>query len=269
MVGHRYSKMLMWKVLCHSEIGTSHLQTASPCQDSSQVEVVDTPLGEVLIFVCSDGAGSASHSQYGSEIACEQFLSLAKDFCFNRLNGLSELSVFDAKLWIDSIRNSLKEKAVESELSIRQFACTLLAGIISESESAFFQIGDGAITFADNGEFKAAFWPQSGEYINTTNFITELESSSKLEFGQFGRVNSLAVFSDGLERLMLKFDTRSVHEPALRPMLSMLKNASTDELPQLQIGLAAFLASDTVNRRTDDDKTLILATRAIADDTVL
>ena len=42
-----------------------------------------------------------------------------------------------------------------------------------ESWSAFLEIGDGAIVILDDGVLRPVFWPQSGEYLNTTYFVTD------------------------------------------------------------------------------------------------
>jgi hypothetical protein len=69
----------------------------------------------------------------------------------------------------------------------------------------------------------------------------------------------VACFTDGLERLALRFDTREVHGPFLSPMLSALRHHKNPD--ELFASLSEFLNSEKVNERTDDDKTLILATR--------
>lgn len=67
-------------------------------------------------------------------------------------------------------------------------------------------------------------------------------------------------FSDGLQSLCLDYAKRVPHEGFFLPMIQTLrgiKNAS-----DLNDPLKAFLDSDAVNERTDDDKTLIIAVRA-------
>ena len=128
----------------------------------------------------------------------------------------------------------------------------------------FMQIGDGAIVVRQGDGLVPVFWPQSGEYINTTNFLTDAESEEKLEFTEMTQVDELAIFTDGLERLLLRFDDKSVHQQALVPMLNYLSDAATEQIQQIESELAGFLDSAQVNSRTDDDKTLILATRSLS-----
>ena len=250
----------MRRYLSASRVGTSHLQAGTPCQDSNIVEILVNTVGEFLLFACSDGAGSASHSHEGSALACVQFVELAKDFC--QTSKLDNLTREAALPWIEAIRASIAEKALSLDVPVRELACTLLGGIIGPASSVFFQIGDGAIVVNEGAVLRTVFWPQSGEYVNTTNFVTQDESGEKLEFIQFlSVIDELAVFSDGLERLLLRFDYQVVHEPALRPMLKQLAETSAEQLDMLHDSLGDFLNSERVNSFTDDDKTLILATR--------
>jgi len=73
-------------------------------------------------------------------------------------------------------------------------------------------------------------------------------------------LDRLAVMTDGIERLALDFAAFVPHSPFFegvsKPVAaSGIGGADSD----LSRKLAAYLASDAVNARTDDDKTLILA----------
>ena len=65
--------------------------------------------------------------------------------------------------------------------------------------------------------------------------------------------------TDGLERLALKFNSQTPHTPFFEPLFRALQ--STADVDSLNSGLRSFLTSDSVHNRSDDDKTLILATR--------
>jgi hypothetical protein len=255
--------MAMWKFLSKSQTGTSHCETGTPCQDSLGIKAIEINGKTCLIFACSDGAGSASHSDIGSRRACDEFLSIAIDYLQSTQCNLNNLGQAEVKVWINSISATLCEMASEAKIPSRQFACTLLAGIVSEDDSVFLQLGDGAIVVSDALEsLSVVFWPQSGEYVNTTHFLTDEGAKDQVEFAALGTVCKLAVFTDGLERLLLRFEDRSVHKPALIPMFNQL--AATDPLllHDLEESLGRFLDSPQVNSRTDDDKSLILAVRS-------
>jgi hypothetical protein len=65
--------------------------------------------------------------------------------------------------------------------------------------------------------------------------------------------------SDGLQTMALSFAERAAHRPFFLPMFRKLRSARPgDGLPA---ALHRFLESPAVSQRSDDDKTLLLATR--------
>lgn len=249
----------MWKTVYDSVKGTSHEDSQQPCQDACRVVELEVS-GEVLLVACAaDGAGSASHSDEGSRIACDIFIESLEgwEVDFGAEGADCETQ---AKNWIQGIRERIESRAAELSVATRQLACTFLGAVVGNSNCLFIQIGDGAIIRGSNDGYQAVFWPQSGEYANTTNFVTDPTFSDHLVVKQIDeRIDEIALFTDGLERLILKFDDKSVHEPFLTPFFNSLRSA---EDPEAYFEpLRNFLNSQAVNERTDDDKTLILATR--------
>src|SRR5262249_11494427 len=104
--------------------------------------------------------------------------------------------------------------------------------------------------------------PQSGEYANSTNFITANNFDQRLEFvSTHAGFSDVALLTDGLERLALHFDSQTPHAPFFDPFFRALR--ATEDYQVLNEALAKFLASDSVRERSDDDKTLILASRIV------
>jgi len=73
------------------------------------------------------------------------------------------------------------------------------------------------------------------------------------------RIQEVALLTDGLQMLALNFAARKPHAPFFEPLFTALRGAVSPD--DLVVPLRAFLDSDAVNSRTDDDKTLVLATR--------
>ena len=104
------------------------------------------------------------------------------------------------------------------------------------------------------------FWPQSGEYANSTNFLTTDNYQSLLEYLQVeGAFTDVALLTDGMEMMSLDFSSKTPHLPFFNPLLKTLKEA--DDSQDLGEDLRRFLQSDSVRSRSDDDKTIIVATR--------
>lgn len=248
----------MWKTIYTSVRGTSHLIGNVACQDACRVVTFPQEDGEVLVVLCSDGAGSATHSARGAELACDELLGLIHRW--SEATGVSEIDRVTVLGWLEVVRSRLSEESKLLEVPLRELACTIVAAVVAEEEASFFQIGDGATVVARGEEYVTIFWPQSGEYANTTNFITADAYQDHLEFTRLPeRIDEVASFTDGLERLALQFQNQTVFSPFFSPMFRTLRQA-TDTEPLFE-PLRAFLESEKVNDRTDDDKTLVLATR--------
>jgi len=257
----------MWKYVCESVQGSSHLDRGQPCQDSCAVASFESDGDNLLILVCSDGAGSAAHAEAGSKVACE---TVVASITGTMQSGRS-LTLADRAMvieWLMQLRGTLSAEAARLETDVRELACTLLVAVVGKSSALFAQIGDGAIVTSDKDSYRPVFWPQAGEYPNVTNFVTDAEFEQSLLFQRSdGRIEELAIFSDGLERLALRYVDQTAHGPFFEPMFRSLRAAKNAS--DLSLGLREFLNSPRVNDRTDDDKTLILATRVgVLDDSV-
>lgn len=251
-------------------VGVSHIRSDLPCQDVAEYKALtDARGGEVLAFVVSDGAGSASRAEAGAAIAAATLLKKIEIFLAEG-GDLSQVAVPLAESWIENVQAEIGAAATAEELTPRDFACTLLAAVVGNDASVFLQIGDGAIVIADDEEddWGWVFWPQHGEFANTTNFVTEDHFRETLQvLVEQKTVREVALFTDGIERLVLHHSTKTVYAPFFKRMFSVLREG---ELPGFDAkrseSLASFLNSEAVCARTDDDKSLILATRRAAPD---
>jgi hypothetical protein len=248
-----------WKLLAGSAAGTSHEHRGEPCQDYVHTLLVEEGPAPALIVACADGAGSASHAGLGARLACLTFIRLASA----ALRDGFPISAIDSgciRGWHEQIRGQLSLEACLRNLELRDFACTLLTAVVGDGAAVFSQIGDGAIVYREAGALKTAFWPQAGEYASTTFFLTGEDFAEKLAFLALGqRVDELALITDGLQPLALHYASRTVHAPFFDPMFETLRSSPPAE--QLEGPFRQFLSSKPVNDRTDDDKSLVLATR--------
>ena len=257
----------MWKYLNESQAGTSHVAAGLECQDASFVTPYRTGDSDLLILACADGAGSAQAAKVGAEHSCSEVIDNVVSF-FQSGRTLDEISRDDVVNWARQIRTSLLGVADMQEIQIRDLACTLLFAIVGRDRAVFAQIGDGAIVMQDAGEYRPVFWPQSGEYQNTTYFITDVEFEQNLQIEIMeSTISELALFTDGLQMLALNYSTKSAHGPFFKPMFETLRQAV--EPNDLVVPFRQFLDSKGVNDRTDDDKTLILATRNPGPDAIV
>jgi hypothetical protein len=247
-----------WKWVAASRIGTSHQRRGERCQDNTGVLVLPRGDGAVFLATCADGAGSASHSALGSRLACDTLIQHAAGFA-REGGSAKDISQPVVQSWYGRAREALNEQATLDGVPLREYACTLMLAIIDETGGAFAQLGDGAIVIRDADGYKPVFWPQSGEYANMTHFLTgENYAEQVMACSGEGVPQDVALFTDGLQPLVLNYATRSAHVPFFVSLFDALGRHPCPE--ELQEPLERYLDSQVINDRTDDDKTLILAT---------
>lgn len=263
-----------WRLAAASALGTSHEKLGTPCQDAHACEALLSATGEtLLVAVVADGAGSAVRSGDGAQLACALMLDEARALRepgggIGGIGGIGGLSRELACGWLARFQMEIGVRAAAEGLAPRDFACTLLMALVGEERAAFFQIGDGAMVVSDgegdpDGDGYAwIFWPDNGEYENLTYFATDPQAADHLRFDTVDRaVDEIALFSDGLQRLALHYQTRTAHPPFFRSLFAAVRAADAETAELLSGRLAVYLSSPPINERTDDDKTLILATR--------
>jgi hypothetical protein len=248
-----------WKLLFDSVAGTSHQRRGEPCQDYSHGLVVAVGESSSLILACADGAGSAAHAEIGARLACLALVCRAAEALRNGLT-VPEIGERHMRDWYDFARRRLSLEACIHDRDPRDYACTLLTAVVGDAGAVFAQVGDGAIVYRTDGGYETATWPQSGEYVNTTFFLTGHDLDERLIVRSIAeRVDEVALFTDGLQPLALHYASRTVHAPFFEPLFGSLHKYEHPEV--LEEPLRTFLKSGSVIERIDDDKTLLLATR--------
>lgn len=255
-----------WRAAHASAVGASHLEQKNECQDRLACETVKTNAnGEVLIAVVADGAGSSSDGQHGAQKACELFVEQIVSFLNAENVSIKLINIEFGVRWLEYFQRNIVEMAKKENKSPRDFATTLVAAVIGENCSAFFQIGDGGIVISTSGAAKSyrfALPPHESEYVNMTDFLTDVNAKEKLKFALVEEsIEDIILFSDGIYAVAVDYQTNQPHEPFLMPMIAPLRNSQN--LNGLNEKLENFLASPKLNEKTDDDKTIILASRAI------
>jgi hypothetical protein len=253
-----------WRIIGASVVGSSHLTGGLPCQDFSLHALFETENGQVLVAVVSDGAGSAEQAAVGANIACHAFISLAQQYVAEgRL--VSSLDRTQVGEWIKHIAGQLEEKAQQAGHDVRDYACTLLAAVIADDAAIFLQIGDGAIVTSHGEEdgWSWVFWPQHGEFANSTNFVVSENALQVLEVELAPRrIDEIALFTDGIEHLVLHQSTKTVHDPFFNSLLKPIRGSEISGYNEnLSKQLEMYLASAKFAERTNDDRTLLIASR--------
>ena len=244
--------------------GTSHEKTNTPKQDNLSVQCCVVNDVEYLISSVADGAGTAKHSDISSNFIC-RFLN-KRMIEWLQTNEISNFNQDVMYAWIRKFQTIINRFIKIYKLSsIRDFATTILFAALSNKGNIFVQIGDGAISVGNSAELNCVFHPQKGEYANTTHFATEEKFENNLMFKFVSEnIERVAMHTDGIEMISLV----NLETPSLaffNPFFDCLVDEPNGYNEELSQELSEFLNSERVNKRTNDDKTLVIITKLECD----
>ncbi len=256
-----------WKVIAASAAGTSHAAAGTACQDAYDYRIT---ADGIFIAAVADGAGSARFAGEGAALAVQSVI----DFLTSALEAKIPETTDDCRALLrDGLiqtRLCLEERAAKKgfcgtpsvpcpEVTLGDFATTLLTVFVTDRHLAAFQVGDGAIVYREEtGTLTVACEPDHGEYLNETRFVTseDLEQHTHYRIESGRDISSLAILSDGLEMLAIVYRDNTAFGPFFNPFFDFVrgKDSCNEDLQQ-------FISSERVCERSDDDKTLVLAVR--------
>ena len=270
--------MKHWSWIAATSTGTSHLKHNLPLQDAQACTVVSIHSdsqncdAEWFVAVACDGAGSASHGRQGATITCRTIRQAACHHLAvasapsasspqeSRLTASALPSADTVRTWADEARQRIRAAAERRGLFARDFACTLVLALSNGQETLVAHIGDGGIVarLADGGTWQALSWPDHGEYASTTRFVTDEPPTPLRTHITRQPIDALALFSDGIERMVLDMATQTPFARFFSTMAAPLPK-EPGKAYTLSSQLKAYLDSEAINSRTDDDKTLVMA----------
>ncbi len=244
-----------WLPFCASIQGSAHLEKGLPCQDAGKFAVLGER-GETVVLALSDGAGSAAHAERGSQIVVqhwiEHFQTLLQDHP-DPAAVLAESDATDIGLILQRIRETVASEAAVLEVEACEFSATLLGAVVTGNHALVAQVGDGAWVGVLKGVCGCLTWPTNGEYAGQTTFANSEMAADFLQLVHLPEAPSaLAGFTDGLERLLLDFQTQQPASGFFLPVFRSLQNDAQLFSAQLE----QYLSSESVCARTDDDKSL-------------
>ncbi len=164
-----------WVLLGASVKGNGHIQSNMPCQDNHKFVSIGNGWG---VAVVSDGAGSAPHSELGSNVVVKRgvfhFKNLIEKEEWQKNNTLPT----DMEWWqksydvLKTIRNEVALVAKKNNIEVKSLSATCLAVIYSPLGLLAVHVGDGRMGYKSaTGEWKAMMTPHKGEEANQTIFL--------------------------------------------------------------------------------------------------
>ena len=255
---HPQAGRCFWRVVGAAATGVSHQRNGLPCQDFQAHRILAIGAGQALLIALADGAGSAEHADLGARQAVVSVLDALES---SLTAGESAPLDFEriVRQAFESAQQALHALAEQDDLALRSLATTLTCAVAADGFLTVGQVGDGSVV-AKTGpeEFLAVTLPQRGEYANETFFLIQEDALEHLQVQVLHRsVQALAVLSDGLVRLALQLPANQPHGPFFKPLFTFAATSVDADAAAEQ--LAAFLNSERVSARTDDDKSIVLA----------
>ncbi len=244
----------MWQAIGASVQGTSHIRAGIPCQDAHGYRL----LSNGVIAAVADGLGSAARADEGAKIAVETALDALAEALVDSLPFNSDTLLKIVQDAFTHARQALEQTASNSALPLRDYGTTLIVTMVTEDWLVLGHIGDGAVValFADD-TLKTVSPPQRGEYVNEATPLTAQDALLMAHFSVCqAPVKAVALLTDGLQHLSLNLATDAPFAPFFAPFFSAI--TQTLDVSEASGQLAAFLGSERVCARTDDDKTLVL-----------
>jgi hypothetical protein len=278
---------MTWQTAKDSVVGTSHAKTGKPCQDAHFVCIT----ADMLAIAVSDGMGSATYSDVGSSIAARVvvdsmkpvhkqtspirswmaniFDAVLKFFRTSHETPRTEQEVIQQRMAtaFEKARSSVLEHAANHQHSPRDYACTLLLLVVTKGAWYTMHVGDGAIVGYLTPETTMTLSePENGEYVNTTTPITSSQYMEQMRFGTGNEpLIGVAVLTDGIQQLCINQKTRRSFDPFFAYVLKTFRVPQSDSDRDRLV--RDFLCSQPVQDKCDDDLTLVVAWRAIAEET--
>ena len=256
--------MKRWTWAMAKTAGESHLASGDPCQDAIACDVVQHAGGhEMLIAAVADGAGSAEKANIGAMIAASVFVHTIRESLEDEPAQRADPDLI--RHAVATARQSVQMFAHRQGREPSCYASTLIACVLDADGGLIAQIGDGAVVVASAktpGVWFVPIWPDHGEYVNTTSFLTDFDATDKVRIARIdGPSAHVSLFTDGLERLVLDFAKREPHAPFFRAVFGELDQLRWQhgESQWTSRALRQLLLSPRVARRTDDDRSLLIA----------
>ena len=193
----------MFKEFHYQVRGHGHLRDGTPVQDRTKY----LSRGGVQVLCLADGAGSASHSEFGAQ-------AVVDEACAMLVDRFAEFATSDdgARVKVellDQLVSKLNDVADRHGVEPGDLASTFLCVAVSGERFLGAHVGDGVVGYMKNGELKVISAPDNSEFANQTTFVTSGRAleSMRLFRGSLDGVAGFILMSDGTGESL--FDART------------------------------------------------------------
>jgi serine/threonine protein phosphatase PrpC len=272
-----------WRLLAASVRGKLHAHKGGWREDSYCWGIVD----DWTILAVADGAGSASHSRIGSNLACVTVVKKLQELLGGLKLGFGERQPPDSDLKrLRSLLANATEKArlnlvLESQqrkIAFKELSTTLLVVVHTPWHDkellTAIQVGDGAIGLIASDGFRRLGFSDHGEYSAETRFLTspgiELEFENRVVFSLPSNIQALALMTDGVSDDFFPEDQKLIELFQGNPIIGISTKNDEPVFGLLQKFTSASTGDQLRDwlryekRASSDDRTLMLMYRSRA-----
>jgi hypothetical protein len=242
----------VWRSIGAKAKGIAHAADGSPCQDAFAYASLGAELAAIAV---ADGAGSAPCSKTGAEIAVDRAVRY--------LRNVADVLRTDQSSWpiamrgsFDAARGSIVDHARVQAMPASEFATTLQVVLLGHSTCCYARVGDGGGVGRIGGTLVPLAPAPGNGYANETRFLTSADSDPEV-FVLADHVSDCAVFTDGIQHLAMQLAQWKPYDPFFTPLFDFVRTSPDAALAQ--DSLHELLGADRIDRRTDDDRTLVIS----------
>lgn len=262
-----------WLLAGASARGPGHDKRNLPNQDSFVIRKNRNE--QIVALVVSDGAGSATQSEKGSQTCASIMAATLLDIGEKHSDHLT--GVFQGKqksrhFIQDAVAAGLakvRQVLDPSEKSLADFHHTFTGALLTPAGGFLAQIGDSPAISAkatllktpETSEYvdffaeSQIYLVEKGEYVNETCFVTQLTWLQNLRLTHVPAHSALLIMSDGAGDLVI--NRGEIFRPFISNVLSnVLKKQNREQRDEV---IREAIAAPEADSITSDDKTLIIA----------
>ncbi len=145
-----------------------------------------------------------------------------------------------------------------TQVSLRDFACTLVGCVIADEGGYFFHIGDGFAIHQQSSGLAQLSSPENGEYADETYFVTDDNWQEHLRITPVAPLDAdsfIGLMSDGPAPFAVNKTKTAFYLPFIEPVMRFLRT-----VPEAEgcLALKNLLENEKTHRITADDKSLLL-----------
>lgn len=207
----------MFNEFHHQARGRGHELDGTRGQDRTQY----LSRGGVQAICLADGAGSASHAEYGAQAVVDEGCAVLVE----QFDQLVE-SIDGGQVKIELLERLLAKVTTVAERhgrDVQDFASTFLGVAVSGDQFLGAHVGDGVIGYLKNGELHVISAPDNSEFANQTTFVTShgAAASMRLFRGSLQGVTGFILMSDGAGESLFNTRTRQLADACTKIIVAV------------------------------------------------